>query len=788
MTIQKTAVIGTGTMGSQIAAQLANGGAEVVLLDIVPNGVNDRSKLAKESLEKMKQSGHAFTHPNHARQITPGNLEDDLEQLSKVDWIVEAVVEDLAIKQALYSKINGHRKKGAILSSNTSTLPLKQLKQGLPEDLQAHLCITHFFNPPRQMRLVELVADETNANKQLKAVRHFIEQDMGKTIIPVKDTPGFIANRIGIFWMMWGLEQTLKQNIPVELADALLGKPLGFPKTGIFKLMDLIGLDLMLDITKSLQSHLPENDPYQQLEQSVNLLQQMVEHEQTGNKGDGGFYRESNGGRQVIDFQKKSYRALQQPDDKAIDVAKSKSLQTVLETDSRGGRYVRSVLAETLHYSVSLIPQITEDITFMDTALTLGFNWHQGPLAMIDGLGNQRISGANWFIQMLKEDGKAVPETLKKAAKAGGFYKEEGRDLYYLACDATYQIIQVPSDAWQLADIIRGTSPVIENRAAKLWDVGDGIACLQLITPFDVMDNATFDLVEETIEKVQSNFQGLMIGDDDRQFSAGLNLKKVLKWCEAEEWRAIEAILERGQQSWMALKYASFPVVCCAYGKALGGACELMLHADCIQAHIESHIGLVEVRIGLVPSWGGCKEMLMHHLTNVTDTGSKLQAIQQVFSYIADGRPSASSEEAKEWRILRDCCNITMNRVQVLAHAKRLCLQKAQNYTPPQNRMLELPKRAAKYVLTNEIERRVKNGSLNRHTKRVLQSLAFILSGGDSSPEIIQQLELEAIEERQDDSDVPAAISEQTLLDLERKAFMALIKSQETQTKIKGIL
>lgn len=788
MSIHKTAVIGAGTMGSQIAAQMANGGAEVVLLDIVPKGANDRSKLAKEALEKMKKSGRAFTHPSHAEQITPGNLEDDLDQLSDAEWIVEAIVEDLDIKQDLYSKLNGARKKGAILSSNTSTLPLAQLKKGLPKELQACLCITHFFNPPRQMRLLELVTDGANDNERLKEVRHFLENRMGKTIVPTKDTPGFIANRIGIFWMMWGLEQALKQGIPVELADSLLGKPLGFPKTGIFGLMDLVGLDLMLDITRSLQDHLPGDDPYQQLDQSISLLKEMVDNDQTGNKGDGGFYRKRDDGSQVFDLKKKAYRDLQQPEDEAIEVAKNKGLHAALETDSKGGRYAWSVLSEMLRYVASLIPEIAEDIPSVDTALTLGFNWRQGPFAMIDALGNPRIYGANWFTEALKEDEKDVPEILKKAAEAKGFYQAKDTKCTYLSRDTTYQAIHVPEDAWQLADKTRGKSPVIENEAAKLWDIGDGIACLQLITPFDVMGNATFDLVEQTTQKVKLDFQGLMIGDDDRQFSAGLNLKKVLKWCEAEDWQAIESILKRGQQSWMTLKYASFPVVCCAYGKALGGACELMLHADCIQAHIESHIGLVEVGIGVVPSWGGCKEMLMHQLKDVTDTGSQLQAVQQVFSRIADARPSASAEEAKDWRILRDCCGISMNRAQVLADAKALCLQKAHDYTPPQSRTLELPKGAARHVFENEIERRVEKDSLDRHAKRVLQSLAFVLSGGDSSPKIMQQLELEVIEERQDDSDVTDAISEQTLLDLERKAFMALIKSGETQTKIKEVL
>lgn len=788
MTIHKTAVIGAGTMGSQIAAQMANGGAEVVLLDIVPEGANDRSKLAKEALEKMKQSGRAFTHPSHAEQITPGNLEDDLERLSDVDWIVEAVVEKLEIKQQLYKKLEEARKKNSIISSNTSSIPLKQLKEELPESLRQSLCITHFFNPPRQMQLVELVSDEANDNEALNDIEAFLTHKMGKTIVKAHDTPGFIANRIGIFWMMWGLEQAIEQKISVELADSLLGKSLGFPKTGIFGLMDMVGLDLMLDITQSLQKNLPEDDPYQQLDKSVSLLQTMVEAERTGNKGKGGFYRNTDDGKQVFGLQHKTYRDVKQPDDKAVELAQEKGLHTTFEMDSKGGNYVWEVLSQVLCYSVSLVPKNAENLYDIDNALKLGFNWKRGPFEMIDAMGNPRISGTVFFAEALRKEGKEVPPLLEEAAKQHGFYKEEGAKHFYLTTKGDYKAIAVPENHWKLADKTRGKEPLLKNDAGQLWDIGDGIACLQFTTKMDIMDHATFDLVEQTIDTVRTDFKGLIIGDDDRHFSAGLDLNQVLAWCEDQNWEAIENILERGQQTWMKVKYAPFPVVGCAYGKALGGACELLLHCDCIQAHIESHIGLVETSIGLVPSWGGCKELLWHHVQNTDDPSAQVQAASEVFTLIADAKTSDSAEDASDMHILRDCCGISMHRDAVLNDAKKLCLKKAKSYTPPSRKSVQIPLGATKLILDKDIKQREHQQKLGHHRKRVLQSLAFVLSGGTGNPELMQQLELKQIEERQDDSDVPTSISESEILTLERRAFMALIKTRKTQERIKEAL
>lgn len=792
MNIRKTAVIGAGTMGSGIAAHMANAGAQVVLLDIVPEDADDRSVLAKQALEKMKRSGRALTHPDHAERITPGNLEDDLDTLRDTDWIVEAVVEDPDVKRDLYDRLDDVRKDGSVVSSNTSTLPLQQLKERLSGALKDDLCITHFFNPPRQMPLLELVTDARNDNARLDALRGFIDRAMGKTIVEAKDTPGFIANRIGMFWLMCGLEEAIAKDIPIELADALFGKALGFPKTGIFGLMDLIGLDLMLDITRSLRERLPQDDPYQRLDASLRLLDTMVKQERTGLKGGGGFYRKDKDGKQALDLSGGDYREAKQPEDAALKAASCDGLQAALETDSPGGAYAWAVLSRMLAYGLSLVPEIADDPLSVDTALQLGLNWQRGPFAMVDAMGNGHNEGAVWFQQALKEAGYGIPPLLAQAAEQNGFYREKDSSRAYLGTDGSYHTIGVPGDRWQLADKVRGTAPALENDAGKLWDVGDGIACVQLTTKMDTMDHATFDLFEQAISTVKRDFKGLIIGDDDTHFSAGLNLKRMLSWCEAKDWDAIESILRRGQDTWMALKYAPFPVVGAPSGKALGGACELLLHCDGIQAHIDSQIGLVEVNIGVVPAWGGCKEMLLRSLAGLSDPASQVQAAETVFERIANARPAPSAEIARDWHILRDCCGISMNRERLLADAKALCLQKAAGYEPPQAPSAALPRGAARKVMEQAIDSRAAgNGSgngLSAHDRHVLRALAIVLSGGNGMPDIMKQLDLAVVEDFGNDDGAPSPLTENALLELERRAFMALIQSHITQDKIRRIL
>lgn len=790
MAITKTAVIGAGTMGRGIAAHMANAGAEVILLDIVPENAGDRNAIATQAVEKMKASKRSpFTHPAHAQRITPGNIEDHLDMVADADWIVEAIVEKCDIKQDLYAKLDKVRKDGSLVSSNTSTIPLRDLKDSQSEALKRDLCITHFFNPPRQMRLLELVTDEHNDAQAIEGITGFIERKLGKTVVPAKDTPGFIANRIGIFLLLTGLEEAIERNLPIELADSLFSKPLGFPRTGVFGLMDLIGLDLMVDIIDSMQQQLPEEDRYHQRGNAVSLLRHMVEAGKKGKKSGAGFYTKENGEKKVWDFADDTYRSLKTPEDTVIEAAKSEGLHAALETDSTGGNYVWAVLSETLHYAASLVPEITDDIVSVDTAMKLGFAWERGPFEMMDALGNVRIGGADWFKEALKQEGHSIPPLLEKAASSHAFYQVDGTNYTYLTLTQAYQPMPFRDDQWNLWEKVCDRQPVLKNEAAQLWDIGDGIACLELTTKFDTMDHRTFDLFDQAIDKVGAEFQGMIIGDDEPHYSAGLNLNKILGWCGQEDWQAIEDILKRGQQTWKKLKYAPFPVVGAPSGLALGGACEMLLHCDHVQAYIESNIGLVETRIGVIPAWGGCKEMLIHHLEGTHDPNSQMEQVEKVFHYIANAHTSDSAEDAREMHILRECCGMSMNRDRLLPDAKALCLRAADGYTPPDPEAMPLmPSAAIEPVLAREIERRKSEDNLSNHDVQVLESLAFVLSHGTTKPDVLPGLDLEMIGEYHAGDAAEGRLSEDSVLDLERRGFMALIRTEETQAKIRKAL
>jgi len=760
--IQKTAVLGAGTMGSQIAAHMANAGAEVLLLDIVPEDAgNDRNKLAKTAIENMKDGGKAFTDSANAQRLQPGNFEDDMDKLENCDWIVEAVIEKPEIKRDLYKQVDEHRKEGSIVSSNTSTIPLQKLKEGQSPNLKDHLLITHFFNPPRQMRLLELVSGKpANDDEKLQSLTRFLDRKMGKTIVPVKDTPGFIGNRLGLFWMLTALEQALEKQIPVPMADEIMGR-LGFPKTGIFGLFDLVGVDLMKELGRSLREQLPEDDAYQSFDKAMNFLEGM----------DGSFYKKENGKRLPLTLQSGDYE-----EPPAYNVEDNLSLSDILVKKSEDSEYARAVLLRTLNYACAVLPEIADNVHDADTAMKQGFAWDQGPFEIIEEIGVQTL------IDALQDQGLIAASFLQHA-RTEGFYKEEKESVYALKAKEGFERIKLSGDKWTLRDITRGSGPILESGVARLWDIGDGIACLELTTKMDTMGPQTFDFIGEVIENVQNGYKGLIIGDDDRHFSAGLNLNLILEACEKEDWTEISKIIRTGQQTMIALKRAPFPVVTAVSGKTLGGACEMALHCDAIQAHIESHIGLVEVKIGVVPAWGGGKEMLIRHVNGCTEPASCLQGCERLFDMISAAKTSASAEEFYTMSAGQEHFGVSMNRDRLLPDAKARCLEMAENYAPPKNAVLIIPGASAKKMFDQKIE-----DTEDPYQKKVLKHLAYVLSGGNADSDIMGDLELRVIGDRMKDDNPAHEIDELHFMDLEHDAFLSLIKNKETQEKIKEVL
>ena len=766
MAINKVAVIGSGVMGSGIAAHVANAGLPVVLLDIVPAGATNRNALAEGAIERLLKTDPApLMHRDFARRITPGNLEDHLGLLADCDWIVEVVLEKLEVKHATFEKIEKHRKDGSIVSSNTSTIPLKDLVQGMPERFQRDFLITHFFNPPRYMRLLEIVKGAKTRADAVAAIDEFCDVKLGKGVIHAKDTPGFIANRIGGMWIQSALQAAFDLGLTVEEADAIMGRPFGMPRTGIFGLLDLVGIDLTPQVAASMQRTLPKDDPYLRLYKDRPLIAKMIAEGYTGRKGKGGFYRmtKSAAGRvkEAIDLASGQYRSSADPQLASIHERKPAAL---LKHEDRGGQYARRVLGQTLAYAAALVPEIADDVVAVDEAMRWGYTWKFGPFELIDQIGVDNV------IALLKSERIEVPALLQKAA-GKSFYRVEDGTLQYLTLDGRYAAVKRRPGVLLLADIKRRAKPVARNGSASLWDIGDGVLCLEFHTKMNALDGDSMAMVMkglDTVKKSNGAFKAMVIHNEADNFSVGANVGLGLFAANVALWPLIEETETQGQNAYKAVKYAPFPVVSAPAGMALGGGCEVLLHSAVVQAHAESYIGLVETGVGLVPGWGGCKELLTRHVANKKRPGGPIPPLMATFETIALAKVSRSAAEARDTLMLRPEDAITMNRDRLLADAKAKALALAKNYQPPQSAPINLPGPTGAAALKLGVNDLVLQGKATAYDAVVAEKLAEVLSGGDT--------------------DITLETSEDQLLALERRAFQALIREPKTLARIEHML
>jgi len=786
-TIKKAAVLGSGVMGSGIAAHLANAGVEVLLLDIVLDNGKDRSQLAKAALERLKaQKPDPLAHPDFIHRITPGNLEDDLEKLRECDWIIEAVLEKLEVKHKVYSTVAPYRKADAVVSSNTSTIPLQSLIDGQDEGFQKHFMITHFFNPARYMRLLELVKGEKTDNAAYERIKAFNHIHLGKGYVRCNDTPGFIANRIGVYWLCAGLLEGLRIDMPVSAADAVMGKPLGIPKTGVFGLFDLIGIDLLPLIAKELKDALPANDPFCIMYEEPPSVRRMIEQGYTGRKGKGGFYRMNKlpDGKKVkeeLNLQTSEYIDAESPKLASIEAAKS-GLRALVEHEDIGGKYAKAVLMPTLHYAASLVGIIAGDILAIDRAICWGYNWKYGPLELIDRLGTPEESGTAYFARWCQETGREIPKIIT-AANGRPLYELQNGNRHFLTLNGQYEAVEKPQGVWLLADKKSNAKPVKKNGSAQLWDLGDGVLGLEYTSKMNSMDPDILSMMVDAVEIVKKDFKGLVIGTDGDNFSVGANLGFFLFTANTASWSMLSDVIRQGQNALMGLKYAPFPVVAALNGMALGGGCETILHCDAIQAHLESYPGLVEVGVGVIPGWGGCKEMLLRHL--LPDSAEKSQgglanlaakmvggggmpAVKNVFEIIALAKVGESAYQARDMRILNAKSRITMNRDRLLPDAKELCLQLAEGYVTPVSPTVKLPGKSGRVALDMAVKGLAALGKVTPHDQVVVAHLAEVLTGGNYS--------------------TTQEITEQQLLDLEHDHFMELVKLRPTLDRIEYML
>lgn len=763
--IKTVAVIGAGVMGAAIAAHVANAGTRVLLLDIVPANTDNRNALAEGAVQRMLKSDPApFMGKKPAKLVTVGNLEDDLERLAEADWIIEAVIERLDIKQKLYRKLDTVRKPGSVVSSNTSTIPLATLTKGLSEGFKQDFLITHFFNPPRYMRLMELVAGPDTRAEAAAMIHDYADRRLGKTVVVAKDTPSFIANRLGVYWLQKAVVDAVDRGIQIEEADALIGKPFGIPKTGVFGLIDLVGLDLMPHVNASLASALPETDAFHAANRDLPLIEKMIADGYTGRKGRGGFYRLNRDGggkvKEAIDLASGEYAPARKPRLDAISEA-GKSARALLEHESEHGRYAASVMVATLAYAASLAGEVADAIADIDDAMVLGYAWKEGPFALMDRIG------PDWLADRLEAEGQTVPPILE-TARGRTFYRvEEGR-LEQLDLDGAYRPVTRPEGVLLLSDIKRATKPVLKNASAAAWDIGDGVLCFEFTSKMNAMDDQILTLLGKTLKRVRKDYKALVIHNEGTNFSVGANLGLALFAANIAAWQQIEALVALGQQTYNDMRKAPFPVVGAPSGMALGGGCEILLHCDAVQAHAETYIGLVETGVGIIPGWGGCVEMLHRWQTYGRIPKGPMPAPSKVFEIVSTATVAKSAGEAKDLLFLRPDDGITMNRARLLADAKARALAMIEGYQAPGAREYILPGPTGRAAMDLAVGGFRKLGKATPYDEVVAGALADVLSGGNADP-----------------IDV---VSEGELLKLERDRFNWLVRQPGTLDRIESMM
>ena len=759
--IKKAAVIGAGVMGSGIAAHMANAGIQVLLLDLPQSGLGKKNKLAEDALDKMKKADPApFMSGDAFKRVIPGNTESDLDKLKDCDWVVEAIIEKIEYKHDLYAKIEKVIRPGTIVSSNTSTIPMVKLVDGRSADFKKNFFITHFFNPPRYTRLLEIISGSDCDKESLKTLNDFADIRLGKGVVHCKDSPGFIANRIGTFWIQKAMVEAMDRGITIEETDVLFSKPMGIPKTGVFGLVDLVGLDLIPLVTQSMRDALPKTDPFHTSYKDIPVIQKLIADGYTGRKGKGGFYRlvkqdDGSKTKESVNLKtgdySKSVKARLAILDGKID------LKTLLSGKDKYAEFTWAVLSEVLRYSADIINEIADNIADIDYAMRLGYNWKFGPLELIDKMG------AKWFTDRLKQEGRPVPAILE-ALGDGPFYKIENGRIHYFNGKG-YVELKRPDGVLMLSDIKLNSKPIAKNASASLWDIGDGVVCLEFTSKMNSLDPEIMKMIMKSIEIVKKDYKALVVYNEGTNFSAGANLGLALFAINVAMWPLIDDIVKGGQDAYMALKYAPFPVISAPSGLALGGGCEILLHSDAVVAHAESYIGLVEVGVGIVPAWGGCKEMLTRTLSSKRRPGGGMVAVGKVFETIGTAKVNKSAFEAKENFFIHDEDPIVMNRDRVLADAKAHALKLVDGYTPPEPITLNLPGGGARVSMNMAVKAMVKIGKATEYDEEISKKLAYILTGGDDE-----------------------ATTEEEIMALEREKFMELIRNPKTIARMASIL
>ena len=788
-TLKKAAVLGSGIMGSRIACHFANIGLEVLLLDIAPKDLTDEEKakglaldhpavknrIVNSSLESAIKSKPApLYEKKKASLISTGNFDDDLKKIKDYDWIIEVVVENLEIKRSLFEKVEKYRTPGTLISSNTSGIPINFMLEGRSEDFQEHFCGTHFFNPPRYLRLLEIIPTKKTKQEVVDFFMHYGDLYLGKETVLCKDTPAFIANRIGIYGIMSGMHTIEKMGLTVNEVDKLTGPVIGRPKSATFRTMDVVGLDTAVKVATGLYEGLPKDESRDTFK-LPKIVQHLYDNKWWGDKTKQGYYKKvvNDGKKEILElnletfeYESKSKVKLEILDKTKNEEDLKKRLKTAISLSGKEGDFYRTTFYDLFRYCTLRIPEIADDLYRIDQAVSAGFGWEMGPFETWDVIGVKAC-----YDQMVEMD-LTPADWVKEMLDAGNdsFYKfENGKKCYYDIDSKSYK--PVPGkESLIILDAFKENDVVWSNDGATIYDVGDGIINLEFHTKMNSIGAEVIEGINTAINMAEKDYRGVIIGNEGQNFSAGANLAMLFMYAVDQEFDEIDMMIRQFQNTMTKARFSSVPVISAPSGMALGGGCELSLHCDAIQAHAETYIGLVEVGVGLIPGGGGTKELTMRASDQYMPNDPELNILQTYFMNIATAKVATSAHEARDIDILRSSDRITFNRARLLADAKQRALELADaGYTQPTPRSdIKVHGRTSMAMFDAGITGMKYGAYISDHDAKIARKLAYVMSGGDLSSS--------------------TQVSEQYLLDLEREAFLSLCGEPKTLERIQSIL
>ncbi|MEQ9300750.1 MAG: 3-hydroxyacyl-CoA dehydrogenase NAD-binding domain-containing protein [Cyclobacteriaceae bacterium] len=788
--IKKVAVLGSGIMGSRIACHFANIGVEVLLLDIVPRELSEaetkkgltldsklvRNRIVNDAFQgTLKAKPASLYRKSYASRVSLGNFDDDMPKIKDCDWVIEVVVENLDIKKIVFEQVEKYRTPGTLITSNTSGIPIHLMNDGRSEDFQRHFCGTHFFNPPRYLRLLEIIPTPKTDQKVVDFLMHYGDLFLGKETVLCKDTPAFIANRIGIYAIMSAMHTIESMGMTVSEVDKLTGPLIGRAKSATFRTMDVVGLDTTVKVSTNLYEGLPKDESRDKFK-LPGIVQELYDRKWWGDKTKQGYFKktvDASGKKEILELDLKTYEygPMKKPFFMSLEAAKSidnlkERIPVLVNFDDKSGEFYRATFYDMFRYCSKRMPEISDELYRIDQAVSSGFGWELGPFEVWDVLGVADTA------EKMKAAGHTPASWVQEMLAAGhtNFYKfEKGQRQYYDIPSKSYKTIP-GTEGLILLDAFKENNVVWQNAGTTLYDIGDGVLNLEFHTKMNSLGAEVVEGINTAISMAEKDFSGLVIGNEGQNFSAGANLAMLFMYAGDQEFDEVELMIRQFQDTMMRARFSSIPVVAATSGMALGGGCELSMHCDRIQAHTETYMGLVEVGVGLLPGGGGTKELTLRASDMYQKGDPELNILQEFFMNIATAKVSTSAMEAQDLNFLRSEDQFTLNRARLLADAKKTVLDLvAAGYSQPIQRTdIKVQGKAGLAIFEAGIAGMKFGHYISDHDMKIAQKISWVMNGGDLS--------------------YPTMVSEQYLLDLEREAFLSLTGEQKTLERIHSIL